>query len=91
MLFGTGFGPANPALPAAQLVALATPLASSVTVSIGGKPATVVYAGLSGSGLNQLNVVVPPDVPAGDQAIIATVNGSQSQPGMFLTVQGPGH
>src|SRR5205814_463488 len=50
LLFGTGFGATNPALPAGKLVLQSARLANSATVTIGGKLATVAFAGLSGSG-----------------------------------------
>ena len=75
MLFGTGFGPTDPPLPAAQLVTTPAPLAGKPTVTIGGRPATVTYAGRTGAGLDQLNVTIPPDVPDGDALLMAQIDG----------------
>ena len=87
LLFGTGFGPTNPAVPAGQLLSGAPPrLANDVRITIGGMAADVSFAGLSGVGLYQFNVVVPPAVPDGDQAVVATINGVQSPAGIFLAV-----
>jgi uncharacterized protein (TIGR03437 family) len=86
LLYGTGFGPANPPQPSGQLVTTATPLANAVQVTIGGQPASVAYAGLTGSGLNQFNVTVP-NLPNGDAAVVATIGGVSTQTGVLLTVQ----
>jgi len=86
LLFGTGFGLTNPAVPAGQLFSGAARLANEARVTIGGMQATVGFAGLSGVGLYQFNVTVPPAVPDGDQAVVVTVNGVQSPSGIFLAV-----
>jgi uncharacterized protein (TIGR03437 family) len=88
ILFGTGFGPTNPFLPAGNLVTTAAPLVNNnLMVSIGGQPAKVLFAGLSGSGLDQLNVTVPPNLPDGDAAVIAAVGGVSTQANVFIPVQ----
>jgi uncharacterized protein (TIGR03437 family) len=86
LLYGTGFGPTNPALPTAQLVATPAVLANSVQVTIGGAAATVVYAGLVEPGLYQLNVTVPA-LPNGDAPVVATIGGASTQTGVSVTVQ----
>jgi uncharacterized protein (TIGR03437 family) len=86
LLYGTGFGPTNPALPTAQLVTTPAVLANSVQVTIGGVAATVVYAGLVQPGLYQLNVTVP-NLPNGDAAVVATIGTVSSQTGVSVTVQ----
>lgn len=78
LLFGTGFGPTDPAQPAATVIAQPAKLRSSVTVRIGGVAAQVVFAGLVSSGLNQFNAIIP-DVPDGDQAVVLEIGGVQSQ------------
>jgi uncharacterized protein (TIGR03437 family) len=84
--YATGFGPTNPASPSAQLVTTPEPLANPVQVTIGGQPATVVYAGLVESGTYQLNVTVP-NVANGNQPVAATIGGVTSQTGVSITVQ----
>ncbi len=79
VLWGTGFGPANPAVPAGQVFSGANLLANTVTVSIGGQPATVDFAGVVGAGLVQINVHVPISINDGDAAVIATVGGASTQ------------
>jgi uncharacterized protein (TIGR03437 family) len=86
VLYGTGFGPTNPPLPTAQLVATPEPLASSVTISIGGVTAAVGFGGLVGPGLYQFNVTVP-NLPSGDAAVVAKIGGVATQTGVSVTVQ----
>ena len=85
-IYGTGFGPTNPPVPSAQLVAAPAVLANSLQVAIGGQAASVTYAGLVEPGLYQINVTVP-SVPDGDSAVLATVGGAQTQTGALITVQ----
>ena len=56
-------------------------------ITIGGRTADVQFAGLVSPGLFQFNVVVPSNLPNGDQPIGATYNGSTTQSGTLLTVQ----
>jgi uncharacterized protein (TIGR03437 family) len=84
-LFGTGFGPTNPEVYPGRVFSGAAPTVNAVSVRIGGRPATVLFAGLSGAGLYQLNVQVP-DLPAGTHAIEVTVGGAALPAGPILTV-----
>jgi uncharacterized protein (TIGR03437 family) len=79
VLWGTGFGPANPPVPAGQVFSSASPLANTTTVTIGGQPATVDFAGVVGAGLVQINVHVPLSIGNGDTAVVATVGGASTQ------------
>jgi uncharacterized protein (TIGR03437 family) len=85
-LFGTGFGPTNPAVNPGQLVNQAHPLANSVTVTIGGIAADVSFAGVTGSGLDQINVRVPEGLLSGNAAIVATIGGQSTQPGALIAI-----
>jgi uncharacterized protein (TIGR03437 family) len=87
VLYGVGFGPTNPAQPTGQLPTTAPPLANNVTMTIGGIAVTPAFAGLSGSGLYQFNVVVPASLGSGDAALTATVGGVPTQTGVMVTVQ----
>lgn len=79
ILWGTGFGPANPAVPSGQTFNGANPLANTVTVTIGGQSAPVDFAGVVGAGLVQINVHVPSNISNGDAGVIATVQGVSTQ------------
>jgi uncharacterized protein (TIGR03437 family) len=89
-LYATGFGATTPAL-GAGLITPATPLyplTAKPTVTIGGVPATVVFAGLAPNfaQVYQFNVTVP-NVPDGDQPLVIQAGGLSSQ-ALSLTVQG---
>ena len=79
VLWGTGFGPANPAVPAGQVFGGANPLANDVTATVGGQPATVQFAGVVGAGLVQINVQVPASISSGNAPVVLTVGGVSTQ------------
>ncbi len=85
-LYGVGFGPTKPAVPAGKAYSGAAPTTNPVTVTIGGVPAKVLFAGAVASGVYQLNVVVPA-APSGDQPLIATVGGVQTPTGVLIPIQ----
>lgn len=84
-LWGNGFGLTNPPVPAGQIPA-SPGLLSGVTVTIGGQPATVQFAGLTSLGLYQFNVVVP-NVPVGNQAVAIQIGGVSTPAGVFLQIE----
>jgi uncharacterized protein (TIGR03437 family) len=86
MLFGTGFGPTNPITDFGQTFSGAPPTANTVTATIGGVNATVVFAGLVAPGEYQFNISVP-NVPSGDNLVVVQVSGVASQLNAYLTVQ----
>ncbi|MCL4785087.1 MAG: hypothetical protein KJZ70_18825, partial [Bryobacterales bacterium] len=79
-IFGTGFGPTDPGVEPGVIYAGAAPLIAkgALHVYIGGMEAKVEFAGQSGGGLNQLNVVVP-QLPHGDHEILAVIDGAPTQ------------
>jgi uncharacterized protein (TIGR03437 family) len=87
-LWGTGFGPTTPSVPAGILFSGAAPLSASgqIGIAFGNIPAVVQFAGLSEAGLYQFNVVVP-EVPDGDQPITAQIGGVPTQQPVYLTIQ----
>lgn len=87
LLYGTGFGPTSPATPTSQLVTTPVLLpANSVQITIGGVAASVLFAGLTESGLYQFDVTVP-SLPGGDAAVVATIGGVQTQTALSITIQ----
>ena len=84
-LYGSGFGPTDPAVAAGAVFTGAYQAVNAVTVTIGNVPAQVSWAGLVGPGAFQINVVVP-GVGSGDQAVVATVASVSSQAGAMLKV-----
>jgi len=69
------------------MITQAYPLPVMPTVTFGGAPATVTFAGLTEAGLYQINVTVPASTPAGDTPVVATLNGVSTQSGAIITVQ----
>ena len=86
VLYGVGFGPTVPAVPAGQPFSGSAELSAYPVVTIGTATANVNYAGMVQAGLYQINLVVPSGVK-GDQSLAVSVNGSNAQTGIFLTVQ----
>jgi uncharacterized protein (TIGR03437 family) len=87
VLWGTGFGSTNPPAASGQLIAAPVELAKTLTVTVGGVPALVDFAGLVAPGLDQINVVIPAGLPAGDQLVMASVGEMQTQADAYIAVQ----
>ncbi len=87
VFYGAGFGVTSPAAPNGSTFNTPLPLVTLPTVTIGGASATVTYGGLVGVGLYQINVIVPASVSSGDNAVVASVGGQQSQANAFIFVQ----
>jgi uncharacterized protein (TIGR03437 family) len=90
LLFATGLGQTNPPYPVGQVLTAAYPVPdlSKVSVSIGGQPALVQFAGMTYAGVFQVNIQVPNGIPAGDQPIVLGVAGQASPPTVYLTFGG---
>jgi uncharacterized protein (TIGR03437 family) len=86
VLFGVGFGPTNPHVPPGQAFSGTAPTVNPVTITIGGVPAYVAFAGITEAGLYQFNLTVP-SAPTGDQPLQAIVNGVQTTSGPVVTMQ----
>lgn len=89
-VYATGFGPTTPAVPAGQLVGSPAPLSdlAQLRVTIGGVAATVQFAGIVTPGVYQINVFVP-QLPDGDQPILATIAAASSQTGLSIPIRNP--
>lgn len=85
-LYATGLGETSPAYPDGQLIDT-RPISTLPQVTIGGLPATVSFAGLTGPGLYQLNVIVPQQARGDAEILIRPTNGSPSPSGFFLSLQ----
>jgi uncharacterized protein (TIGR03437 family) len=84
-IFATGFG--EPATPITNQLTGAGALPNNPTITIGGLPATVTFAGLVAPGEYQFNVVIPSNAPNGDLPLIATYQGNTTQAqGTVITV-----
>jgi uncharacterized protein (TIGR03437 family) len=89
-MFGNGLGRVSPLLGSGE-AAPANTLFSAVqtpTVTIGGRPATVLFAGLAPGfvGLNQLNIQVPADAPLGFNIPLRITSGAVSSETFLVRV-----
>ena len=87
-IYATGLGPTTPAVPSGQLVPTPAPLSNltQLKISVGGQAATVRYAGIVSPGLYQIDLTVP-QLPDGDQPIVATIAGVSFQSGILIPIK----
>src|SRR4051794_8544416 len=81
ILWGTGFGPTNPAVPAGTVVTGAPAVVTPPTITLNNSiSAPVIGAALSpgSAGLYQIAIQLPGNTPTGDVTIQASVGGFQS-------------
>ena len=84
-LWGTGFGPTNPVVPAGQVPGPQFHQTNAVTATVG-SIATPAKGALSGfPGDYQINVTVPASLADGDYPVVVTINGITT-PTMTLNV-----
>jgi uncharacterized protein (TIGR03437 family) len=86
-LFGTGFGPTIPAVAPGQAFSGAAPTANAVSVLINSVSVTPMWAGLSGAGLDQINLTIPAGLGTGDVPLVATVGGVQTPTYAVISLQ----
>jgi uncharacterized protein (TIGR03437 family) len=90
ILWGSGFGPTNPATPNGTVVpSTATYFVTTIpTLTLNGQTMTYYATALAPGfvGLYQVVAQVPASTPNGDWPVIATVNGISSPTGILLTV-----
>ena len=84
VLYMNGLGPVDHQPPSGEPTPLPPPLAQTTvlpTMKVGNIAAHVDFSGLSPTwvGLYQVNVVVPPDTPAGLQPIVVSIGGVDSK------------
>jgi uncharacterized protein (TIGR03437 family) len=91
ILWGTGFGPTSPSAPAGAETPSATTYntATAVSVTVGGKTATVYGAALAPgyAGLYQIAIQIPASLANGDYPVVATIAGVPSPSTTLITVQ----
>jgi uncharacterized protein (TIGR03437 family) len=91
ILWGTGFGPTSPSAPAGAETPSNTTYntATTVSVTVGGRPATVYGAALAPgyAGLYQVAIQIPASLANGDYPVVATINGASSPSTTMITVQ----
>jgi uncharacterized protein (TIGR03437 family) len=87
VLFGVGFGPTTPAVPAGKAFSGAAPTTNAVTVLINNVSVTPSFAGLSSAGLYQINLTLPAGLSTGDVPLVATAGGASTQTGVVISLQ----
>lgn len=86
-LFGVGFGPTNPVVPAGKLFSGSAPTTNTVKVFINNINVLPSFAGLSSAGLYQINLTLPAGLGTGDLLLVATVGGVQTQADVVISLQ----
>ena len=88
VLYGVGFGPVTPAIPAGQVVGQSNTIASNFQMSIGGTPAKVDYAGLEPDyvGLYQFNIVVPAVAASNAAPLTFTLGGTNGTQTLYIAI-----
>ena len=88
-LYVNGLGSTNPAVPPGRLFSDARPMngVEFLHITIGGKEATVGFAGAVAPGEYQVNVTAP-NLPSGDYPVLVDFGGVVSQDGVFIAIEG---
>jgi len=85
-IYAVGFGPVTPALTQG-----ASPQSGSLgtlpVCKVGNNPASLLFAGLAGNGLYQIDLTIPDGTPSGDNSISCTYNGAGTAAGNLITIQ----
>jgi uncharacterized protein (TIGR03437 family) len=97
VVYMTGEGETSPAGVTGKVTTVAAPPQPltpvpllQISVTVGGQPANYSFAGEAPgfvSGVLQLNVITPTNVAAGDQPIVVTIGGNQSQQGVTVSLR----
>jgi uncharacterized protein (TIGR03437 family) len=87
VIYCTGLGPTTPSFPTGAAVTASNVTMSPVTVTVGGKNATVAHSGLTVgfAGLYQVNVIIPPGL-SGGQPVVMNAGGIVSPAGVTVSV-----
>jgi uncharacterized protein (TIGR03437 family) len=86
-LFGTGFGPTDPAVPAGKAYSGEAATTSSVQLLIDNIPVAPAFSGIASPGLYQINVRIPAGLGVGDVPLRAIVGGIETPTGVVLSLQ----
>jgi uncharacterized protein (TIGR03437 family) len=86
-LFGIGFGPTNPAVPAGKPFAGAAPTTNIVQITINNQTVNSLFGGLTAAGLYQFNLMIPSGLGSGDQPLQAMVGGVPTPTNVVLSLQ----
>jgi uncharacterized protein (TIGR03437 family) len=88
ILFGVGFGPTTPAVPAGKAYAGEAATTNPVRLLINDIVVVPAFSGISSAGLYQMNVMpVPAGLGVGDVPLVASVAGFRTPSGVVLSLQ----
>jgi uncharacterized protein (TIGR03437 family) len=87
VLFGIGFGPTKPAVPAGTAFSGAAPITSPLQLLINSKIVIPSFAGMSSAGLYQFNLTIPAGLGKGDVPLQASVGGVLTPLGVVISLQ----
>jgi uncharacterized protein (TIGR03437 family) len=87
-LFGVGFGPTNPTVPAGKPFSGAATTTIPVQLSVGGTTVLPAFSGITSAGLYQIDLIqIPAGLGTGDVPLVATVAGVPTQTGVVISLQ----
>ncbi|MBI1897800.1 MAG: SBBP repeat-containing protein [Acidobacteria bacterium] len=90
LLYGSGEGVIEPPQGDGRVTSSLSRPRAAVSVTIGGQPADVLYAGTAPglvAGVLQVNALVPATVASGPQPVVVTIGGRSSQVGVTVAVR----
>jgi uncharacterized protein (TIGR03437 family) len=88
-LFGVGFGPTTPTVPAGAVFNGTAPVNTPVSLYINNVLIQPTFVGLSSAGLYEIKLVVPPGLGEGAVPIQLSVGGMQTQMGVLFSLYCP--
>ena len=86
-LYGTGFGPTNPAVSPGQPFSGAAKTINRVAILINSTSIVPTFAGISSAGVYQLNITVPAGLGKGDVPLVGEVGGVETRSGVVISLQ----
>ena len=86
-LYAVGFGPTHPGVPAGTPFSGAAPIGSRLALYINNIKVKPTFVGLSGAGLYQINLVIPPGLGEGPVPLQVDVGGLQTQPNVVFSLE----
>jgi uncharacterized protein (TIGR03437 family) len=89
VLFGFGFGPTTPHVPAGQVYSGQARMANDLSLYIANGQVKNTFAGISSAGLYQINLRIPNGLGNGDVPLQAMTIGLSSQPGVVISLDDP--
>ncbi len=87
-VYGTGFGPTTPTVKAGTVFSGVAPINSPLSLSLNNIPVQPSFAGLSGAGLYQINLVIPAGLGQGDISVSASIGGLKTQKSLMFSLDG---